>query len=351
MSELRRGLALCGRVWPGGPAAVLDDAVVVVAGDGRVAAVGPRAAVPLPADLEVRGGPGCWVGPGIVDAHVHLAFGPPAEALRGGVVAVRDLGAPLDRALAWRSAGGAAPSVAVAGPLLTAPGGYPSASWGAAGFALFVPDPAAARTAVARLAAAGVDVVKLALEPAGGRPVPDPDTARAVVEAAHRAGLAAVAHALSAAMVERALDAGVDELVHVPVGRLPPRLVARIAGARIPVVSTLETLARDEPATVTANAAALVAAGVPLLYGSDLGNAGTTTGVDPRELARLAAAGLGPLGALRAATEGSAGAAGVRAGDGTITVGAPARLVLLATDPLADPTAWRRPLAVIAPAG
>jgi len=178
--------------------------------------------------------------------------------------------------------------------------------------------------------------------------VPQPHVVRAIVEAAHDAGLPVAAHALSVEMVVRALEAGVDELVHTPVQRLPEPLVARVAAAGIPVVSTLQTFfSGGQGRTAAANAADLHRAGVPLVYGTDLGNAGTHPGVDPRELDRLADAGLGRLGALRAATEVAARSPGVRAGSGRIEVGEPAALVLLSGDPLVEPGVWRHPLAVV----
>ena len=321
--------ALRGTVWPGGAAAVIPDGAVVVAG-GRVIALGPAAELALP-ERVVDGG---WIGPALVDAHVHLAFGSLAELRASGVVAVRDLGAPPERARAWRS-----PAVAVAGPLLTAPGGYPSRSWGADGFARFVASPEDARAAVAELAA---DVVKVALEPAGGRPVPPVDVVRAITDAAHARGLAVTAHALTEAMVLRALDGGVDELCHTPVEPLAPATVERVAASGVAVVSTIETLGDG----AAANAALLQAAGVPLRYGTDLGNAGTFPGADQRELDRLAAAGLGPLGALRAATEGAAAAPGLAGRwTGRLDTGGPARLVVLDRDPVAH--GWSRPRLVV----
>jgi imidazolonepropionase-like amidohydrolase len=171
---------------------------------------------------------------------------------------------------------------------------------------------------------------------------------RAVVAAAHDAGLAVVAHALTAEAVGKVLDAGVDELAHTPLEPLPEALVERVAAAGIPVVSTLQTFfSGGEGRTAAANAAALHRAGVPLVYGTDLGNAGTRTGVDPRELDRLADAGLGRLGALRAATLGAAGVAGVRRRTGRLVRGEPAAVVLLHGDPLVEPGVWRRPRAVV----
>lgn len=289
------------------------NATVYVGDDGRVTD-GARD--------DARVIEGVWVGPGIVDAHVHLAFGSFEEMLAGGVVAVRDLGAPPDLAARVRAS-----NVAVAGPLLTAPGGYPSRSWGADGFGAFVRDAADARRVVNGL---DVDVVKVALEPAGGQPVPDAETTRAIVEAAHDRGLPVTAHALTEVMVVRALDAGVDELCHTPVEPLSERTVERIADSRVPVVSTIEC----HGDAAARNAALLHAAGVRLVYGTDLGNAGTRTGADPRELRRLADAGLGKQGAFEAATR-------------PIVLGEPARVIVLDGDPVEDPERWRTPVAVV----
>jgi imidazolonepropionase-like amidohydrolase len=341
---LGAGVALLGTVWPGGGAEPWPDGVVLVGGDGAITAIGPASRVPVPDGLSRLGGNGWWVGPGVVDAHVHLAFGAAEESLAGGVVALRDLGAPpaLLEQLRRRSA---PPVVRVAGPVLTARGGYPSTSWGADGFAAFLDDAPTARRLVAGLAADGVDLVKVAVEPSGGHPVPGRAELAAVVGAAHDAGLRVTAHALTASAVERVLDAGVDELAHTPTERLDDRLVERVAAAGIPVVSTLQTLiGQEDEGAAAANARALVGAGVPLVYGTDLGNAGTRPGVDPRELDRLAEAGLGRLGALRAATEGSARLLGR---SGLLRVGAPAELVLLPGDPLVAPEAWRAPGAVV----
>jgi predicted amidohydrolase YtcJ len=350
---LGAGVALSGTVWPGGDAEPYHG-VVLVGRDGRIAALGPPAAVPVPDAVRTLGGPGCWVGPGVIDAHVHLAFGTAEAALRGGVVGVRDLGAPRGDALRWRTGHRPPPPgrpyVGVAGPILTAPGGYPSRSWGADGFAAFVATPAAARLVVRGLAGDGVDLVKIALEagPDGRWPMPPPGVVRAVVDAAHDAGLRVTAHALTTEAVVRALDAGADELAHTPTQRLPEPLVDRIAAAGIPVVSTLQTFLSTGTGRVAAgNAAALHRAGARLVYGTDLGNAGTRPGVDPRELDRLADAGLGRRGALLAATLWAAGLPGVRNRTGRLTVGEPAALVLLAGDPTVEPGVWSLPLAVV----
>ena len=351
--SLGRGVALRGTVWPGGDADPYDG-VVLVSPDGLIDRIGPPAQVPIPVGVRVIGAAHTWVGPGVIDAHVHLAFGGAEEALRGGVVGVRDLGSPRAFGLRQRTGHRLPPArlpyVGVSGPILTATGGYPSRSWGAGGFASFLTTPAQARLAVRGLAGDGVDVIKVAVDrgPDGAWPVPRTEVLRAVVDAAHGAGLQVVAHALTAEAVVRVLEAGVDELAHIPSQRLPDAVVERVAAAGIPVVSTLQTFfSAGEGRAPAANAAALHRAGVPLVYGTDLGNTGTRTGVDPRELDRLADAGLGRLGALRAATVGAARVAGIRRRTGLLESGRPAAAVLLNGDPLVEPGVWRRPRAVV----
>lgn len=351
-----RGVAFVGTVWTGG-ATQPSFGIVVVDGAGRIADIRPDRAG-LPSDLLVLGGVNHWVVPGVVDAHVHLSQPTDATApghwptgLETGLVGIRDLASPLRQALAWRTGHRPPPPgwpvIAVSGPVLTAPDGHQASCW-AGTTAEFVSSPAQARWTVQRLAADGVDLIKLGLDPGpDARPTLPPAVVRAVVSAAHDAGLPVLAHALSADLVGRALDAGVDELAHVPTERLPAALIERIAGSGMRVTSTLQMFfSSGHGRDAAANAADLVAAGAPLLYGTDSARSGAAPAVDPRELDRLANTGLGRLGALRAATEHSAGAAGMRRRTGRLRVGEPAALVLLPTSPLVEPGVWRTPGAV-----
>jgi len=325
LQTLGAGATFTGRLWCG-DGDELEHGRIVVDDTGNVVALGDVAEVAVPfGALEIEA---AWIGPGLMDAHVHLAFGSPDDIVERGVVAVRDLGAPPADAVRWREL--SAPRVQVAGPLLTAPGGYPSTSWGRDGFAAYVDDIDQTRRLVQGLATQ-VDVIKLALEPRGG-PVPSTEVAAAVVESAHAAAREVTCHALTVAMVERALDVGVDELAHTPVERLPAPVVDRIASAGVRVISTLHTHLRGSD--VLANATALVAAGVNLRYGTDLGNAGIKPGADPRELDLLAASGLGKDSALRASTE-------------PIRPGQPAGIVALLDDPREHSRTWLQPHAVM----
>jgi len=90
-----------------------------------------------PAGAKTIDATGLLLVPAFVDAHVHLSVAGKvadvaAAELRGGVAAVLDLGEP-ERTLPV----GAPPlRVRFAGPLLTAPRGYPTQSWGANGYGL-----------------------------------------------------------------------------------------------------------------------------------------------------------------------------------------------------------------------
>jgi imidazolonepropionase-like amidohydrolase len=369
-----RGVAFLGTVWAGGDAEPRFG-LVVVDGAGRIADIRSERSG-LPSELLVLGGVNHWVVPGLIDAHVHLSLptegaptldGPLITGLETGLVGLRDLASPLRPALLWRTGHQPPPPgwpvVAVSGPVLTAPGGHLASCWAGDGAVEYVSSPMQARWTVQRLAADGVDLIKLGLDagPKAG-PVPPPTAVRAVVEAAHDAGLPVLAHALSAELVGRALDAGVDELAHIPTERLPPALIEHIATSGVRLTSTLQLFfSHGHGRDAAANAVDLVAAGVRLLYGTGAtagtGGAGGAGGagqgravpaVDPRELDRLAAAGLGRLGALRAATEHSAAAAGMRRRTGRLLVGEPAALVLLPINPLVEPGVWRTPSAVFA---
>src|SRR5690606_33101637 len=90
------------------------------------------------------------------------------------------------------------------------------------------------------------------------------------------------------------------------------------------------------------NVAALHAAGITVLAGTDAGNPGTAHGASLHgELALLVRAGLTPEQALRAATSAPADAFGLT-DRGRIAVGQRADLVLVDGDPLSDITATRQ---------
>jgi imidazolonepropionase-like amidohydrolase len=305
---------------------------------GRIAEVGASA----PAGVEVLDARGLFLAPFAVDAHVHLAFafanlGEGARALLArGVGGALDLGMPEPLLPAL---GDTLPFVLrSSGPLLTAPGGYPTRSWGSGGYGLALATPQEATAAVVRLAAAGARGVKLSFDERF--PVLAADVARSAARAAHALGLRVFAHALSADAVRAALAAGADVLAHAPTEPLPDALVAEAGARKLHVVSTLH--AYGGGSAQLENLARLRAAGARIVYGTDLGNEGTTPGVSEVELRLLSLAGVPPDEILRAATLEAASLLG-EPSLGKIAPGAPANLMVLAEDPLRDPTALARP--------
>ena len=129
----------------------------------------------------------------------------------------------------------------------------------------------------------------------------DPTLVPYLVSLAHSAGLQVSAHVFTAADFRVALDAGVDQIAHLPGGRSPnpaPFLLTEAdadnaAKRRVTVVTTItqhgdsavtDRLVREQ---YTHNIRLLKARSVPLLIGSDL-----ATGTATTEIAALARSGL-----------------------------------------------------------
>ncbi|MGE0591677.1 MAG: amidohydrolase family protein [Vicinamibacterales bacterium] len=338
------------------------DAAVLIEG-GLVRAVGPvgeLTAQGLVIDLG-----DATILPGFIEPHAHarLAGVSLDVVVRHGITTLQDLGGPL------RAPEGGRGSLRLlsAGPILTAPGGYPIPAFGQTGLARVVTSDTDGRAAVRELTAGGASIIKIALEPGGEPGAPwmrhgphggageaDLETARhttpralaahapwpmlspaivaAIVDEAHRLGKRTIAHLSDDAGVTVALDAGVDAWAHVPCLPVDGALLRRAAERGTIVVTTLDTLSAC-PGT-EGNAGQLVAFGAPLIYGSEIAHADVPWGIDAEELDAMRAAGLGPLDVLRAATSRSGEALGL-APLGSLLPGAPADIVAVRGDVMA----------------
>jgi imidazolonepropionase-like amidohydrolase len=190
--------------------------------------------------------------------------------------------------------------------MITTPGGYPSrAGWCPAGGWVEVDDAEEAAEAVAGIAAQDPAVIKVSMNAEAG-PVLSDRALVAVCETAHARGLAVTAHVQGPGQVDRALGAGVDELAHCPwTERLAEETIEALA-RRTGVVSTLDihSYGRRTPALDVAldNLRRFAEAGGRVRYGTDLGNGPIPPGIDAREAALLADAGLNTAAILRAMT-------------------------------------------------
>lgn len=231
--------------------------------------------------------------PGVIDRHVHLGLCELSQLTDGPLVEVHDLGwSPdgLDTLLAQPPAG---VTVRVCGRFHAAPGGYPSGrEWAPVGSVREVRDAADARAAVAEARRMGSSGIKITLHTEF--PLPDDHTLRALVAAAHAAGLPAVVHAEGTGQAERAIGAGADILAHTPwTERLSEQLLHQTAEQGMVWLSSLAIHTGESLAVVLDNARGFLAAGGMLRYGTDMGNGPTPFGgVNGRELELLDEVGL-----------------------------------------------------------
>ncbi|HYO13725.1 MAG TPA: amidohydrolase family protein [Thermoanaerobaculia bacterium] len=190
-----------------GDGTVLRDRTVLVRGD-RIAAVGPRDEVEIPAGALRIDGAGRTLMPGLADLHVHLEyFDDPdllALFLANGVTTVRNMdGRP--HILEWRRriASGelAGPTIVTAGPLLDGdPPLLPDNT--------VVKDAAQAAAAVIAQAKAGYDFIKVYTNLS-------PEAWTAILEAARERGLPIAGHVPREVGIERVLTSGQTSLEHL----------------------------------------------------------------------------------------------------------------------------------------
>jgi imidazolonepropionase-like amidohydrolase len=385
--------------------------------DGVIETVEPDDDSPMPDGTAVVDARALTVLPGFVDAHTHLfssgSCNPQVRPgalqavrnlhalLKAGVTTVADLGAPPAFAVALRQHVGTArhrgPRVFVAGPLLTAPGGYPIDLLGENAvtndIVRQVGSPEQAVMAVREVAVLGVDFVKVALDERSfnGQPIPSLSSATlcALVKEAKRQELRVLAHATTHAGYEAAVTCGVDGLMHGSLEPLDDPLVSRLKEHGLVVAPTLfvfeaplwgpkhlerlddpaieeqigqETVANlrqyaaddavsgdelppylmphisrrravEAIATNVENTRKLHLAGVPIGLGTDSAICFNLLGSPVYELERLAAAGLSPLEVLAAASQGGARLLNLEDAIGRLQVGYRADLVAVAGRP------------------
>jgi len=362
------------------------EGATVTIEDGRISAIG-RATADRPTDATDAGGRTLL--PGLIDAHAHVSsdterspgFGPPpllhgddprprelgyfvlvqlARAfLHAGITTVRDVGSYDLEAITLRR--GIDLGI-VDGPRILSCGRILSAT--APGARIFgtmyreADGPWEMRKAAREQIRDGADFIKIMATGARSVDREDPEPAQmtreeiaAVVDEAHRMGFRVAAHAEGLGGASIAIEEGADTIEHGLSLHRSPRHLDLMAARGIVLVPTLSTFDDLAERFSTAFAPRLVeqakrqsddaqrtlsaarAAGVPIAMGYDSGPPGASA----RELVRLAASGLGAVGAIRAATWGSAQALGLGDDLGTVEVGKRADLLVVDGDPLADP--------------
>ncbi|WP_394621354.1 amidohydrolase family protein [Lentzea sp. JNUCC 0626] len=333
---------------------------VIVVENGKIVAGGPG-------DVPVTDLGDVTLMPGLVDAHVHLAFDPfgvatdqtdpddvvlariranALEALQAGITMVRDLG---DRGYLTSRVRDAGPEVLVAGPPVTTTGGH---CWFLGGEADGIEG---VRAAVTERVEHGVDVVKIMATGGSITPGSSPfdqqyttEELRAGVEIAHAAGIPVTVHAHATSGIKAAVEAGVDSIEHAfflaPGGlAVDWDTVDAIVRAGIYVSTTSARRPTAEPATPVSltlreNFARMRERGVKLVCSSDAG-IGPFKRFDSLphgviEFGELL--GFTPAGALASATSVAADACGIGHRKGRLAPGHDADLLAVGGNPLED---------------
>jgi imidazolonepropionase-like amidohydrolase len=368
VSPLHRGtFALVGATVvdaTGGPP--IPDATVLIRG-GRIADVGPRASVAVPAGTAVVNVSGKTIVPGLWDMHTHatqIEWAP--VYLAAGVTTVRDMGNEFEFITALR---GAIASGRALGPrMLTAglvDGGGPNAFG-----VIYAATPEEAKQVVAKYHDAGFQQIKI-------YNLVTPPIVAALCAEAHRLGMTVTGHVPNGMTIDEAVDAGMDQIAHLNIrgeagsdavnhtiahlaakgtvldptqswgellghalgtpiaafqpgiGRVPPPLNRLFSNAGAAGIDAAAARSRVERGLRIVKA--LHDAGVPVVAGTDEGVPGFSV---LREIELYAEAGFTPLEALQAATIVSARAMKLDGELGTIERGKRADLDVLDANPL-----------------
>jgi imidazolonepropionase-like amidohydrolase len=368
----------------------IPDGMVVIQGD-RILAVGRAAQFSLPPQANVVDAKGGTIMPGIINAHVHSTSNSAVRRvyfLLKGVTAVCDLGSELDKMPEFEqdSSSGLSARGFRAGPIVTAPGGYPGVFWG---FELNyeVANPGEAREAVADLVKRGADVIKIALEPGS---VQDPwpmltlEEVQVIVQEAHARGKLVRAHVgrtEGTRVLDIVLESGVDVIEHVPLPlfsimdaynllqdrdrytltREQEAQLDRLAAQGVIMVPTLDyPMLWCESAKLTPGVkqACLDFYLEPVRRFHSMGGMvalGNDYGADPviergmplREMQLLLAAGLTPMEVIQAGTRHAAYVCGHSDELGTLEPGKLADVIVVDGDPLVEMEAMGRVTVVI----
>lgn len=314
-------------------------------------------------DAELIDGRGATLLPGLIDAHAHPTSRVHLEsAARAGVTTVCDLGSIDLATIAELKREPGLPGILTAGYVASGPGSRFIESIGMPGTS-GVAGPLDAARFVADRVADGSDLIKIIIEDPvipGAKPL-STETVAALAAEAHSAGLIAIAHIVSLRTLRSALDGGVDIVTHTPLnGDIGATMRSLIAAARPAVIPTLCMMdgtasaiggslrmrilgalvpaARLKYRFAQSAVRAFRDAGAPVLVGTDASDNASVPFRVPfgasvhDELARLVAAGLSPVDALRGATSTAADVFGLT-DRGRIAAGLRADLVLVDGDP------------------
>jgi imidazolonepropionase-like amidohydrolase len=367
----------------------LQDAVILVDGE-RIAAIGSRYEVDIPAGTKIMNAEGMWLIPGMMNMHVHLGLILPGhmhaqlvgeseaalalrmaanaeQVLQAGVTTVRLPGEHRYGDIALKNSinkgESHGPRIFTAGEAVVITGGHGSEAG--------VPYADGADElvkAVRKQISLGADWVKILISGGiatdGGaiaKALMTPEEISAVVDAAHRFGVKVAAHSGSSAATAVAVGAGVDSIEHgYMLDRSVLKKMARAGTWLVPTIVVSQPATQPffeaigspqwyldrrnsvgkihwESLRIAIDEDVNIALGTDQLPNEP--NDGTSATV--REAEYYVEAGMTPLRALRAATIEPAKMLGADNEIGSLEVGKYADILAISADPVADIGALR----------
>jgi imidazolonepropionase-like amidohydrolase len=326
----------------------IKDAVLIVQGE-RIIAVGPRSSINTPANAQIIDVQGATILPGFFNAHVHGAYDEERLAAwaQEGVTTVRDLGAyqwPPPKALIDRVEKDNRYARLISGGIfITPPGGYPIAVFGGHGKTISTAEEAP--LAVNEMLDQGADVIKISLESGQifGQQIPmlTPEQVKAIVATAHQRGTRVAAHATVTKDLQRAIDEGIDDVVHMVVDPINDDLIKAMIDREmywVPTIELWKNVGQGQDANVIENLQHYVAAGGKVALGTDFEGYYTPfqLGMPTKEIAWMREAGMTPMQIIVAATKNAAHVSNVEDDLGTLEIGKIADVLIVQGDPLQD---------------
>lgn len=321
----------------------VPDAVLIIK-DGRISAIGTHETIMTPKGAQVIDVAGGTILPGFINAHVHDSFNEDnlIAWAQGGVTTVRDeqihSNLSLEEVMALRDAWRTEPKFSrliSAGYIFSVPDGYGL---------LPVTSPEDARQKVLDELAAGVDLIKLAMEDgtAGRRGLPNlsDEELDAIISTAHEEGVFVSGHVTEAKYLEVLVNAGVDDIAHVPYDTVSTEVWQRMITKDIYMTPTF-TVYRNYSAPISVcvnNLKNFVTLGGQVALGNDYGGGPGEfeLGIPMYEIEMMTAAGMTPMQIIVASTLNAAHVSGVEDQLGTLEVGKIADILVVQGDPLQD---------------
>lgn len=347
----------------------VPEAVVIIQ-DGRISAIGARDTVEIPDGATIIDLDGATILPGFFNTHVHDGFDQTylTHWAQAGVTTVRDLGVhdvsgwPADqlpdvsgetnhlrglliqafaiRDITWKDSTYA--RIVSAGPFVNVPGGY-------GGVVYPVSSVEETRQAVNDLAELGANSIKTALDDGSvigeNLPLLTPEQFAALVETAHEHDLRVQLHVMNSTELSWAIDAGVDEIVHMAIDPLSDELIAQAVEHGVVWVPTLELWSGVSDAhganfreVAVDNVRRFVEAGGTIALGTDFHGYFTPfdEGMPITEIDLMQQAGMTPMQIIVAATHNAAAACNLGQDLGTLEAGKIADILVVNGDPLTD---------------